>query len=504
MPSNVNILLACAAALSLSLACMRAGSTDAGANAAATTASASVDPYINEAAEPVTLSPDEQTDDALANIRRADQEARSDDGSLAPLTPQEHMRRAAIYHANRAFDEARAHWQAVVSRYPSDTNVPQALFLTGRSLYQERRYAEALPTFERLGAGYANTPPGRDGFYYVAATKLRLGRADEAATRYAEYIDRFPQGERIDSAYLNVIDTLREAGRHDDAVPWVQRTRDRFPGTVTAANAVFALLRLHVSRGDWQSALRTADELSRESFARGVATSRAEVTYLRAYSLERLGRREEAAATYLSIPDSLGSYYGALATARLSALGAEGRKAAADREARVRAEAQRAAGDYPVPFRDSIVAAVRGRTVDPRLLLSIMRQESSFKPTAKSGAGARGLLQLTMDAAARFSPRVGLSAVSEGDLYRPEVSIKVGAEYLDELAKMFPGLPEAVAASYNGGEDNVERWVRRAGQKDPGVFSSEVGFTESKDYVFKVLSNYRAYKLLYNESLVRR
>jgi soluble lytic murein transglycosylase len=133
-----------------------------------------------------------------------------------------------------------------------------------------------------------------------------------------------------------------------------------------------------------------------------------------------------------------------------------------------------------------------------------MRQESSFKPTAKSGAGARGLLQLTVDAAARFSPRVGLSNVSEGDLYRPEVSIRVGAEYLDELTKMFPGLPEAVAASYNGGEDNVERWVKRAGQKDPGVFTSEVGFSESKDYVLKVLSNYRAYKLLYGENLTRR
>ena len=69
---------------------------------------------------------------------------------------------------------------------------------------------------------------------------------------------------------------------------------------------------------------------------------------------------------------------------------------------------------------------------------------------------------------------------------------------------MFPGLPEAVAASYNGGEDNVARWVRRAGHKDAGVFSSEVGFAESKDYVFKVLANYRAYKELYTSDLRRQ
>jgi soluble lytic murein transglycosylase-like protein len=61
-----------------------------------------------------------------------------------------------------------------------------------------------------------------------------------------------------------------------------------------------------------------------------------------------------------------------------------------------------------------------------------------------------------------------------------------------------------VAASYNGGEDNVVRWVRRATHDDPGVFTAEVGFTESKDYVNKVMANFRAYKLLYTEDLRRR
>jgi soluble lytic murein transglycosylase len=69
---------------------------------------------------------------------------------------------------------------------------------------------------------------------------------------------------------------------------------------------------------------------------------------------------------------------------------------------------------------------------------------------------------------------------------------------------MFPGLHEAVAASYNGGEDNVARWVVRAVHKDPGIFTSEVGFNESKDYVNRVMANYRAYKILYTEDLSPR
>ena len=63
---------------------------------------------------------------------------------------------------------------------------------------------------------------------------------------------------------------------------------------------------------------------------------------------------------------------------------------------------------------------------------------------------------------------------------------------------------EPVAASYNGGEDNVARWVKRANAKDPGVFTAEIGFDETKDYVQKVMTNYRAYKQLYTVDLVRQ
>jgi soluble lytic murein transglycosylase len=133
-----------------------------------------------------------------------------------------------------------------------------------------------------------------------------------------------------------------------------------------------------------------------------------------------------------------------------------------------------------------------------------MKQESSFKPRAKSAAGARGLLQMTPDQAAKYASAVRLQNVSEEDLYRPEVNIPLGSAYLGELFRMFPDLPEAVAASYNGGEDNVARWVVRAVHKDPGIFTSEVGFNESKDYVNRVMANYRAYKILYTDDLKPR
>lgn len=442
----------------------------------------------------------DQGDDALASTRRLDQLNRTADGALRPLPPEEHMRRAAIYFANRAFREAREHWQTLIARYPNDANIPAALFGIGRAFYQERRYAEALPFFERVGREFPHTREGRDGFYFVAPTLLRMGRAAEAALRYQAYIERFPDGERISDAYLNAIDTWREAGNSDEALRWIERTRQKFAGTPTAQAALFAHLRLETARANWSSAARIAEALARTSLA-ATMTNAAEIAYLRAYCLERLGQTAEAAKVYQSIADSPGSYYGWLATQRLGKLNKETRRIAAARDARVRQAIKAAAADYPAPYRETILRAVQGRDLDPRLVLAIMRQESEFRPQARSRAAARGLMQLTMDAAKRYGPRVQLADVSEADLYQPEVSIRIAVAYLEELNKLFARSTEAVVASYNGGEENVARWLERSGRHDVGIFTAEIGFAETKNYVFKVMTNYRAYCTLYTTDL---
>ena len=445
------------------------------------------------------------SDTRLAEVRREDRDARNARGVMTRLSAEEHMRRASIYHTNRAFAEARDHWQALLNYYPENPRVPEAIFGIGRSHFQSRNYAEAFQHYDNLARNYSSTKEGREGLNFSAAALLRMGKTSEAADRYIEYINRYPTGERQETAYLNAIDTLREAGRNREAAEWASRTRQRFPGTPTESNAMFGQLRLSVSEGNWSHAVGTADELLRRSFPKSVATSPSEVTYLKGYSLERAGRRDEAIDSYLSIPGGINSYYGWLATDRLSGLaGSNGRAALNQRLSRLSTEARNVADQYPAPYRLTILAASKKRGLDPRFILAIIRQESVFKPMAKSPAGARGLLQLTIDAAHRYAAGAGVNGLTENQLYQPETSILVGSEYLRDLYSMFPNLHEAVAASYNGGEDNVARWVKRAKHKDAGVFTSEVGFDETKNYVQKVLNNYRVYQLLYDKDLTRR
>ena len=492
---------ACLYLLALAPACTQPETSQANAGPnlpAATTISSA--PSLEAIA---TSFAQDTSDEALSAARRADRAARGANGALPTLTVEEHMRRAAVYAANRVFRDAREHWGIVIQRFPSDSRVPAALFGTGRSFYQERNYTEALHEFERLGRDYAQTREGRDGFYYVAPTLLRMNRASDAVTRYIEYTERFPTGERIENAYLNIIDTLREANRAAEVSTWVERTRARFPNMPTANAALFARLRMHIANSEWQQAINTADELRRAGYGSDSMMASEEISYLRAYSLERAGQTGQAITGYVAIPDRLNSYYGALATARLTALNAVAPERRA-RAARVSREISTAAANYPIPYRDVILRSARGRNVDPRLVLAIMRQESGFRPRSKSGAGARGLMQFTIDTANRYAPRVGLNDLQEEDLYRPEVSILLACEYIAELNRMFRNMPEAVAGSYNGGEDNIARWLARARNNDPGVLTSEIGFTETKDYVQKVLANYRAYRQLYNANLVRQ
>lgn len=156
---------------------------------------------------------------------------------------------------------------------------------------------------------------------------------------------------------------------------------------------------------------------------------------------------------------------------------------------------------FPVPYRDELRKHATPRNVDPRFLLSIMRQESRFRPNVKSYAAARGLMQFISDTSDRIAGKLGLPSFEQDDLYHPSTAILFGSEYTNELFAHFINQPEAVAASYNGGEDNMKRWLGRSRSDLPERYVPEIAYSQSKDYVWKVMSSYRVYQMLYDEQL---
>ncbi len=445
-------------------------------------------------------------DATLARVRQMDTMSRDAQGKLITLPAAEHSYRADVYAANRVFPNAREHWDKLLKNYPNDPLVPKALFGIGRAYMWEREYDLALTFFDQLTKNYLDTKDGREGLAFKGACLVRLGKSKEAAQVYEQYTVMFPTGERVDSAYLNIIDALREAGKYDDATNWVLKTRQRFSNTAIEANAVFAQLRMEIGRKNWQRAILVSDDL-RLLKLYGSMTNAEEATFLKAYALEKIGRRDEAFNLYLALPNNLTSYYGAQATERLNFLAsgdAAKRSSLANRTSIFSRLARSSVSQFPAPFQGELLRNSKPRKIDPRFVLAIMKQESSFRANAKSPSAARGLLQMTLDTAQKYVKQTSYTSLKDADLYLPEVSISLGSIYLAELQKEFPNLPEAVAASYNGGEDNAARWLKRADTRENFIFASEVGFAETKEYVSKVMTNYRVYRELYTEDLRRK
>lgn len=440
-------------------------------------------------------------DATMARVRAQDTASRDAGGKLQTLSAADHAYRADVYSTNRLFPQAREHWQKILDNYSNDSGVmPKTLLGIGRSYMWERRYEQAISFFERAIADYGDTKEGRESLAFKGACLVRLNKSLEAAQTYEQYTIMFPYGERIETSHLNIIDALREAQKYDEANIWVDKTSRRFPGMPTETNALNARLRMEIYRQKWDSAIAAANSLLALKNYSGSMTSRDEVNYLKAFAYEKMGRKTEAINTYSIIPDNFASYYGGLASEKLSKLN----PSLPNRVTKIAYVTSGSAKNYPAPYRFELLRYAKTKNIDPRFVLAIMKQESSFRANAKSPAAARGLLQLTFDTALKYSKQAGFPNLQAEDLYRPDVNIAVGSFYIAELKKEFDDLYEAIAASYNGGEDNSARWLNRSKPKEPAIFTSEVGFAESKDYVFKVMNNYRIYRELYTEDLVKK
>ena len=437
----------------------------------------------------------QQSDASLRLATEKDRSDRTAGGGLPTLTAAEHLARGKAYFDNRHFPEARAHFQKIIENYPNDAAMAPALFMTGRAYYWERDYRKCITWLDRVSREYPATKDGREGLAFKGACDVRLGNNTEAAKIYEQYTVMYPNGERVESAHLNIIDALREAGEFDDAIAWVSKARIRFAGMPAETNALHAQLRMEIFRGRWAEAEMVANTMLTSARFSDSMTSIDEVRYLKGLALEKAGRKQQAMDTYGSIPNSLSSYYGGLASERLAKNGAKMHIPAPPTPKQI--------ADSPVMYRSEVLQYSKKHKIDPRFVLAIMKQESSFRSGAKSPSAARGLLQLVYDRALHYNKEAGFPTLQPDDLYQPAVNIAIGIEYMADLNDQFDGLYEAIAASYNGGEDNAARWLNRSKPKEAGIFTAEVGFAETKHYVTRVMTNYRIYRALYDERLQR-
>lgn len=166
----------------------------------------------------------------------------------------------------------------------------------------------------------------------------------------------------------------------------------------------------------------------------------------------------------------------------------------------VRAAAQRGfiLPDRGYPFRTPPTVA---GGPEPALVLGITRQESGFDPYARSHANARGMMQLLPETAQSVARRIGVG-YSTDRLYEPDYNMQLGASFLGQLVERFSGSYIMAAAGYNAGPGRPPQWSAYCGDPrgatDPLDFIECIPFSETRNYVMRVMENMQVYRAKLN------
>lgn len=152
---------------------------------------------------------------------------------------------------------------------------------------------------------------------------------------------------------------------------------------------------------------------------------------------------------------------------------------------------------FPLNYSEHILNYSQEYSLDPYLVAAVIKAESNFKNKAKSEKDAKGLMQIMDETAKWISVQLKEENFKVENIYEPEVNIRFGCWYLNNLAKEFSGNIELVLAAYNGGSGNVKSWLKNKNYSADGKKLDYIPFKETDKYIKKVKVNYNIYKYLY-------
>ena len=428
------------------------------------------------------------------------------------------------------FDEAAAAWQPGVMRAIA-RDLPEA----------ERVLAEDYAAFIDAPHTRALQWPKTERSRWVASHGLaRLGKADpdRAEALLPQYASalQFTEADRGRALYMVALWTaaslLPESGRRLAAVPAASYDERLHEWQVRAA----------IARSDWPAALnairRMGDEQRNDSKYQYFEGRLAELTGDRASARARYGAAADQpefhgflAADRLDQPyalcpaqvDADAATKAAVASdaalqraVRLARLGRHGWAVAEwkdalerfdDRQRRIAVEVAQANGwfdrgvfglesdernyyalRFPLHHDDTIRREARRNRIDPAWVAAEIRAESIFNPQARSGADARGLMQVLPSTGAAVARRIGQPWGGGESLYDADTNIVLGTAYLRQMLDEYGGKPYFAIAGYNAGPTPLRRWQDDRSGMDADFWIETITYAETRDYVARVLA----------------
>jgi soluble lytic murein transglycosylase len=398
------------------------------------------------------------------------------------------------------YDTAGVIYRKVDAIYPNTKDGDFASFKLGYMEYDRSNLAKAREELAAHRTRHPDSAHGDEALWFSGRAAWRLGQTDAALTDFAALIATYPNSSLAPGAAYWTARAKGVAGDAAGEKAALERVIASYP---TSGHAYYAAYRLgrtfphhdRVARPAWPASFASKPQVQRAETLLAVGfvrEARAELDGI-GPSASAAGRDAALAAAYALI--AAGDYQGgqALAKPYCTSPWKDGDPVA-----------QQAC--TPMPEAAIIGAVAKKYSLDPLIPYGIMTAESALDPTVTSIAGARGLMQLMPAELPRIHADLyGDGPVDPDDLYVGPYNAAMGTTELGMKSKSLHGVLDgtdapAIVASYNGGEEAVRRWVAGYDGKPPfDEFAEDVGYTETRQYVRRVLGYVMAYRWVYGD-----
>jgi soluble lytic murein transglycosylase len=154
---------------------------------------------------------------------------------------------------------------------------------------------------------------------------------------------------------------------------------------------------------------------------------------------------------------------------------------------------------FLAPYRDTAKIYAKQYGLDEAWVYGLMRQESRFVSQAKSGVGASGLMQIMPATARWIAAKLGLKHFQSGTIHDLDTNMQFGMYYLKTIQQGLDDSAVLATAAYNAGPGRARRW-RGDSAMEGAIYAESIPFSETRDYVKKVMYNAVYYARSFGQS----
>jgi soluble lytic murein transglycosylase len=358
-------------------------------------------------------------------------------------------------------DESAAQvFRELYEKFPTGSRAERAAWKSGWWSYKNDEHGTAVRTFERAAKTFPRSDYRPSFLYWAARSHEKLGAPEQAEARLQLVFTDYGNSYYGRLAVKQLPKTVKTGSA---AVVPASRTASREWDLATVRT-----IQLLLANGLYDDALDEIRFVQRTSGASPLLDATSAWAYNRKGDLRRgitLMRR--------AYPQFLTSAGDALPAEILQII-------------------------FPLTYWDLIRKHAAARNLDPYLVAALIAQESTFDPKIRSTANAWGLMQVVPATGRRLARSLGIRRFSTGMLTNPETNVRLGTLYFSQLVEQFGGAHFALA-SYNAGENRVERWKAERPGVEQDEFIDDIPFPETQNYVKRILGTAEDYRALYGK-----